>query len=69
MVWRRGRKKRSDYWTDYYVKEDNPDVVITNYINLDMAGVNWPGGGGAPHGDPDPAIDEEVTRKMRRYGQ
>ena len=54
---------------DYYVKEDNPDVVITNYINLDMAGVNWPGGGGAPHGDPDPAIDEEVTRKMRRYGQ
>ena len=30
-----------------------------NYINLDMAGVNWPGGGGAPHGDPDPQIDEE----------
>ena len=30
-----------------------------NYINLDMAGVNWPGGGGAPHGDPDPEIDED----------
>ena len=24
-----------------------------------MAGVNWPGGGGAPHGDPDPQIDED----------
>jgi hypothetical protein len=23
-----------------------------------MAGVNWPGGGGAPHNDPDPTIDE-----------
>ena len=54
-----GGKRGSDYWTDYYVKEDNPDVVVTNYINLDMAGVNWPGGGGAPHGDPDPAIDED----------
>ena len=47
-----GGKRGSDYWTDYYVKEDNPDVVVTNYVNLDMAGVNWPGGGGAPHGDP-----------------
>ncbi len=54
-----GGKRGSDYWTDYYVKEDNPDVIVTNYINLDMAGVNWPGGGGAPHGDPDPAIDED----------
>ena len=54
-----GGKRGSDYWTDYYVKEDNPDVVVTNYINLDMAGVNWPGGGGAPHGDPDPQIDED----------
>jgi hypothetical protein len=53
-----GGKRGSDYWTDYYVKEDNPDVTVTNYINLDMAGVNWPGGGGAPHGDPDPQIDE-----------
>ena len=34
-------------------------MTITNYINLDMAGVNWPGGGGAPHGDPDPQIDED----------
>ena len=54
-----GGKRGSDYWTDYYVKEDNPNVVVTNYINLDMAGVNWPGGGGAPHGDPDPQIDED----------
>ena len=54
-----GGKRGSDYWTDYYVREDNPDVTITNYINLDMAGVNWPGGGGAPHGDPDPQIDED----------
>jgi len=53
-----GGKRGSDYWTDYYVKEDNPEVTVTNYINLDMAGVNWPGGGGAPHGDPDPTIDE-----------
>ena len=54
-----GGKRGSDYWTEYYVKEDNPDVTITNYINLDMAGVNWPGGGGAPHGDPNPALDED----------
>lgn len=54
-----GGKRGSDYWTDYYVNEDNPEVTVTNYINLDMAGVNWPGGGGAPHGDPDPSIDEE----------
>ena len=54
-----GGKRGSDYWTEYYVKEDNPDVTIMNYINLDMAGVNWPGGGGAPHGDPDPQIDED----------
>ena len=47
-----GGKRGSDYWTDYYVKEENPDVVVTNYVNLDMAGVNWPGGGGAPHSDP-----------------
>ena len=32
---------------------------MTNYVNLDMAGVNWPGGGGAPHGDPEPQIDED----------
>ncbi|MGY8703188.1 MAG: M28 family metallopeptidase, partial [Candidatus Poseidoniales archaeon] len=54
-----GGKRGSDYWTEYYVKEDNPEVTVTNYINLDMAGVNWPGGGGAPHGDPDPNIDED----------
>jgi len=54
-----GGKRGSDYWTDYYVKEDNPQVTVTNYVNLDMAGVNWPGGGGAPHGDPEPAVDED----------
>jgi len=54
-----GGKRGSDYWTEYYVAEDNPEVTVTNYINLDMAGVNWPGGGGAPHGDPDPQIDED----------
>ena len=64
-----GGKRGSDFWTDYWVKEDNPDVEVTNYVNLDMAGVNWPGGGGAPcgnnHGggegncDPDPTIDED----------
>ena len=62
-----GGKRGSDYWTDHYVKEENPDVTVTNYVNLDMAGVNWPGGGGAPcggeHGggegdcDPDPQPD------------
>ncbi|MBI87562.1 MAG: hypothetical protein CMB67_00825 [Euryarchaeota archaeon] len=54
-----GGKRGSDYWTEYFVKEDNPDVTVTNYINLDMGGVNWPGGGGAPHGDPDPQLDED----------
>jgi hypothetical protein len=64
-----GGKRGSDFWTDYWVKEDNPDVEVTNYVNLDMAGVNWPGGGGAPcgngHGggdgdcDPEPAIDSD----------
>ncbi len=64
-----GGKRGSDFWTDYWVKEDNPNVEVTNYVNLDMAGVNWPGGGGAPcgnnHGggegncDPDPAVDED----------
>ena len=54
-----GGKRGSDYWTDYYVKEDNPDVMVTNYINLDMAGVNWPGGGGAPHGDPATTVDQD----------
>ena len=62
-----GGKRGSDYWTEHYVAEDNPDVTVTNYVNLDMAGVNWPGGGGAPcggeHGggvgdcDPDPQPD------------
>ncbi|MEK9651869.1 MAG: M20/M25/M40 family metallo-hydrolase [Poseidonia sp.] len=54
-----GGKRGSDYWTDYFVKEDNPEVLVTNYVNLDMAGVNWPGGGGAPHGDPATAIDPD----------
>ena len=64
-----GGKRGSDFWTDYWVKEDNPDVEVTNYVNLDMAGVNWPGGGGAPcgngHGggdgscDPEPEIDSD----------
>ena len=64
-----GGKRGSDYWTDYWVKEDNPNVEVTNYVNLDMAGVNWPGGGGAPcgngHGggegncDPQPEIDPD----------
>ncbi len=54
-----GGKRGSDYWTEYYVGEDNPHVTVTNYVNLDMAGVNWPGGGGAPHGDPEPEPDED----------
>ena len=64
-----GGKRGSDFWTDYWVKEDNPNVEVTNYVNLDMAGVNWPGGGGAPcgngHGggtgdcDPEPEIDPD----------
>jgi len=54
-----GGKRGSDYWTEYYVKEDNPQVEITNYVNLDMAGVNWPGGGGAPHGDPATTVDAD----------
>jgi len=64
-----GGKRGSDYWTDEWVKEDNPNVEVTNYVNLDMAGVNWPGGGGAPcgnnHGggepncDPDPTVDDD----------
>ncbi|MDE0856985.1 MAG: M20/M25/M40 family metallo-hydrolase [Candidatus Poseidoniaceae archaeon] len=68
-----GGKRGSDYWTDYYVKEDNPQATVTNYINLDMAGVNWPGGGGAPHGDPATAIDadgypkDEEVWPMRVY--
>ena len=78
-----GGKRGSDFWTDYWVKEDNPNVEVTNYVNLDMAGVNWPGGGGAPcgngHGggdgdcDPQPAIDpdgypkDEEVWPMRVY--
>ena len=68
-----GGKRGSDYWTDYYVKEDNPEVMVTNYINLDMAGVNWPGGGGAPHGDPATTVDpdgypkDEEVWPMRVY--
>ncbi len=68
-----GGKRGSDYWTDYYVLEDNPDVTITNYVNLDMAGVNWPGGGGAPHNDPQPTVDpdgypkDEEVWPMRVY--
>ena len=64
-----GGKRGSEYWTEEWVKEDNPNVEVTNYVNLDMAGVNWPGGGGAPcggnHGggepncDPDPQIDPD----------
>ena len=54
-----GGTRGSNYWTDEYVRQDHPEVTVTNYINLDMAGVNWPGGGGAPHGDPDPQIDED----------
>ena len=68
-----GGKRGSDYWTEYYVKEDNPQVEITNYVNLDMAGVNWPGGGGAPHGDPATTVDpdgypkDEEVWPMRIY--
>ena len=78
-----GGKRGSDFWTDYWVKEDNPNVEVTNYVNLDMAGVNWPGGGGAPcggnHGggeggcDPQPAVDpdgypkDEEVWPMRVY--
>ena len=45
-----GGKRGSDYWTET-LADDHPGVTVTNYINLDMAGVNWPGGGGAPCGD------------------
>ena len=78
-----GGKRGSDFWTDYWVKEDNPDVEVTNYVNLDMAGVNWPGGGGAPCGDghgggegncdPEPQVDpdgypkDEEVWPMRVY--
>ena len=78
-----GGKRGSDFWTEYWVKEDNPNVEVTNYVNLDMAGVNWPGGGGAPcggnHGggeggcDPQPAVDpdgypkDEEVWPMRVY--
>ena len=63
-----GGLRGSDYWTDT-LADRYPDVTVTNYINLDMAGVNWPGGGGAPcggeHGggqngcDPDPQPDTD----------
>ncbi len=54
-----GGKRGSDHWTALHVAEDNPEVEVVNYINLDMAGVNWPGGGGAPHGDPNPEVDDD----------
>ncbi|MCS5538213.1 MAG: M20/M25/M40 family metallo-hydrolase [Candidatus Poseidoniaceae archaeon] len=38
-----GGKRGSNYWTEHYVKEEHPEVTVTNYVNLDMAGVNWPG--------------------------
>ena len=77
-----GGKRGSDFWTDEWVKEENPNVEVTNYVNLDMAGVNWPGGGGAPcgnnHGpdggcDPQPEVDpdgypkDEEVWPMRVY--
>ena len=78
-----GGKRGSDFWTDYWGKEENPNVEVTNYVNLDMAGINWPGGGGAPcgngHGggaagcDPQPEIDpdgypkDEEVWPMRVY--
>ena len=68
-----GGKRGSDYWTEYFVNQDNPDVTVSNYVNLDMAGVNWPGGGGAPHGDPQPEVDpdgypkDEEVWPMRVY--
>ena len=68
-----GGKRGSDYWTEYWVEEDNPQVTVTNYVNLDMAGVNWPGGGGAPHGAPATSIDadgypkDEEVWPMRVY--
>ena len=78
-----GGKRGSDFWTDYWVREDNPNVEVTNYVNLDMAGVNWPGGGGAPCGDghgggegncdPEPQVDpdgypkDEEVWPMRVY--
>ena len=63
-----GGKRGSDFWTDEWVNNENPQVEVTNYVNLDMAGVNWPGGGGAPcggnHGpeggcDPQPEVDPD----------
>ena len=33
-------------------------MTVTSYINLDMAGVNWPGAEEPPR-DPDPQIDED----------
>ena len=78
-----GGKRGSDFWTDYWVREDNPNVEVTNYVNLDMAGVNCPGGGGAPCGDghgggegncdPEPQVDpdgypkDEEVWPMRVY--
>ncbi len=62
-----GGKRGSDYWTET-LDDNHPGVTVTNYINLDMAGVNWPGGGGAPCGDehggdgscdPDPQPDDD----------
>ena len=62
-----GGLRGSDYWTDT-LADRYPDVTVMNYINLDMAGVNWPGGGGAPCGDehggdggcdPDPQPDTD----------
>jgi len=62
-----GGKRGSDYWTET-LDDNHPGVTVTNYINLDMAGVNWPGGGGAPCGDehggdgscdPDPQPDND----------
>ena len=54
-----GGKRGSDHWTELYVKQDHPEVTVVDYINLDMVAVNWPGGGGAPHGDPATEIDED----------
>ena len=77
-----GGKRGSDFWTDEWVRNENPQVEVTNYVNLDMAGVNWPGGGGAPcggnHGpdggcDPQPEVDpdgypkDEEVWPMRVY--
>ena len=64
-----GGKRGSDYWTDFYVSQENPDVTVTNYVNLDMAGVNWPVAAVRHTAILSRRLTKTATRRTRKSGR